>query len=96
MKIEIDIQTATAIVLTVAYLIVYSQIGGVQGFLEVMVYLVLPWLLLMNAEELGEYAFGSPGGRYLSITRGTPRLFVIIIGLIFLIAPAVYYFLMFK
>ena len=96
MKVEIDIQTTTAIILSVAYLIVFSQIGGSQAFLGVMVYLLLPWLLLLNAEALGEYAFGSPGGRYLSITRGTPQLFVIVIGWIFLVAPAVYYFLMFK
>ena len=95
-KVQIDIQTATAILLSLAYLIAFANAAGFQAFLGTLVYLVLPWLLLTNAEALGEYSFGSPGGKYLSITRGTPRLFVIIIGWLFLIAPGVYFILAFR
>ena len=93
--VRTDWPTATAIGLSLVYLVFFAISGGKQAFLGVMVFLVLPWLFLMYPEELGSWSYGIPIGYNPGVNRATPGSFVYILGWIFLLAPAIYYFIVF-
>ena len=77
-----------SLIIALIYLILSFILGGLSGFLKILVFLIFPLGCIWFSDDIGNYT-GFSGGFRPTITQKTPGCLISLFGWILLIMPLI-------